>query len=216
MTQQDDIEAQIQALEPVALSGMEAHIAMEQYFTAMDGVCGREMTIVAPCQPLELLTFCVLVLKNGSTVTGESACACPEDFDADSARKRARQNAVLKLYDQAPFDQWLQSKAAASMVHPQNGIQPGPAEQGDQQEGWSDDGEIITFEKLVLFGISSRAPLINGMPWAFQYKGLPVSHETDGCYLIGTGGVHFYRGKRLKTYERQHEGKPVTLFEILD
>lgn len=48
-------------------------------------------------QPLTLLTFCVLVLKNGFTVTGESACASPENFDAEIGRKIARQNAVQKI-----------------------------------------------------------------------------------------------------------------------
>ena len=47
---------------------------------------------------LGLLTFCVLVLKNGFTVTGESACASPENFDAEIGRKIARQNAVNKVW----------------------------------------------------------------------------------------------------------------------
>lgn len=47
---------------------------------------------------LDLLTFCVLVLKNGFTVTGESACASPENFDAEIGRKIARQNAVNKIW----------------------------------------------------------------------------------------------------------------------
>lgn len=53
----------------------------------------------APVLPaLGLLTFCVLVLKNGFTVTGESACASPENFDAELGRKIARQNAVSKIW----------------------------------------------------------------------------------------------------------------------
>jgi hypothetical protein len=47
---------------------------------------------------LGLLTFCVLVLRNGFTVTGESACASPENFDAEVGRKIARQNAVAKVW----------------------------------------------------------------------------------------------------------------------
>ena len=49
-------------------------------------------------QPLGLLTFCVLVLCNGFTVTGESACASPENFDAELGRKIARQNAINKVW----------------------------------------------------------------------------------------------------------------------
>lgn len=48
--------------------------------------------------PLGLLTLCVLVLKNGFTVTGESACASPENFDAEMGQKIARQNAVAKIW----------------------------------------------------------------------------------------------------------------------
>lgn len=47
---------------------------------------------------IDLLTLCVLVLRNGFTVTGESACASPENFDAEIGRKIARQNAVAKIW----------------------------------------------------------------------------------------------------------------------
>jgi hypothetical protein len=51
------------------------------------------------CSPaLNLLTICVLVLRNGFTVTGESACASPENFDAEIGRKIARDNAVQKIW----------------------------------------------------------------------------------------------------------------------
>ena len=46
----------------------------------------------------KLLTFCVLILRNGFTVTGESACASPENFDAEVGRKIARANAVNKIW----------------------------------------------------------------------------------------------------------------------
>lgn len=49
-------------------------------------------------EPLFLLTFCVIVLRNGFTVTGESACASPENFDAEIGRKIARENAVRKIW----------------------------------------------------------------------------------------------------------------------
>ena len=53
----------------------------------------------APVLPaLRLLTFCVIVLRNGFTVTGESACASPENFDAALGCKIARQNAVQKIW----------------------------------------------------------------------------------------------------------------------
>ncbi len=47
---------------------------------------------------LKCLTLCVLVLKNGYVVTGESACASPENFDAEIGRKIARDNARNKIW----------------------------------------------------------------------------------------------------------------------
>lgn len=82
---------------------IEANIASEHYFTAQDGVWGaasafdRTEGLDTP-DALDLLTFCVLVLRNGFTVTGESACASPENFDAEIGRKIARENAVGKLW----------------------------------------------------------------------------------------------------------------------
>ena len=37
--------------------------------------------------PGTTLTVCVLTLANGFTVTGESACASPENFDTELGRK---------------------------------------------------------------------------------------------------------------------------------
>lgn len=47
---------------------------------------------------MKLLTICVLVLRNGFTVTGESACASPNNFDAEIGHKIARQNAKDKIW----------------------------------------------------------------------------------------------------------------------
>lgn len=47
---------------------------------------------------LSLLTICVLVLENGFTVTGESACASPENFDAELGRRIAKENARAKIW----------------------------------------------------------------------------------------------------------------------
>ncbi|MBJ9142270.1 Gp49 family protein [Citrobacter koseri] len=107
-----DIEKQIQAkgltAPRVTPEQIESVIVAENYFTAADGVLGAyksngdvyigtqsgdETTAAHP-----LLTFCVLVLRNGFTVTGESACASPENFDPEIGRKIARENAVNKIW----------------------------------------------------------------------------------------------------------------------
>jgi hypothetical protein len=104
-TDDDAIEQEIRAkgltAPRVTPADIEANIASEHYFTAADGVARtldhEPLKNEVPI-PLKLLTFCVLVLKNGFTVTGESACASPENFDAEVGRKIARQNAVNKVW----------------------------------------------------------------------------------------------------------------------
>ena len=99
------IEQEIQAkgltAPRITLQDIEANITSEFYFTAADGVegaSGHRPNSVRAGTALGLLTFCVLVLRNGFTVTGESACASPENFDAEIGRKIARQNAVNKTW----------------------------------------------------------------------------------------------------------------------
>ena len=88
---------------------LQANIDSEHYFTAFDGIAGAAYNESCPdgvFHPFEFqasggharLTFCVLVLKNGFTVTGESACASPENFDAEIGRKIARANAEQKIW----------------------------------------------------------------------------------------------------------------------
>lgn len=49
-------------------------------------------------EALRLLTFCVLVLRNGFTITGQSACASPENFDADIGRRISRDDAIRQVW----------------------------------------------------------------------------------------------------------------------
>lgn len=96
---EQEIKAKGLTAPRVTPADIEAAIAAEHYFTAADGVAGTAAGVPVTCdKPLDLLTFCVLVLRNGFTVTGESACASPENFDAELGRKIARQNAVNKLW----------------------------------------------------------------------------------------------------------------------
>lgn len=89
---------------------IESNIVAEQYFTAAQGSLGavvwgnhnvqisEDVDFNDHSTPLSLLTFCVLVLRNGFTVTGESACASPENFDAEIGKKIARANAINKVW----------------------------------------------------------------------------------------------------------------------
>jgi hypothetical protein len=48
--------------------------------------------------PGTTLTLCVLTLRNGFTVVGESACASPENFNEELGHKIARDNALNKIW----------------------------------------------------------------------------------------------------------------------
>lgn len=92
----------------VTPAALQEEIASEHYFTAAEGALGaykangdrhvgtppNDLNAVA----LPLLTICVLVLRNGFTVVGTSACASPENFDAAIGRRVARENAEREIW----------------------------------------------------------------------------------------------------------------------
>lgn len=52
-----------------------------------------------------------------------------------------------------------------------------------------DDIQAVTFDALVEYGKTHGANIVNGMPWSFEYEGIPITHENDQCYLICAPGV---------------------------
>lgn len=123
----DPIEQEIQAkgltAPRITPADIEGNIAREFYFNAGDAVYPGPV-VASPYEQLRLLTFCVLVLRNGFTVTGESACASPENFDAEIGRKIARQKAVEKIWPLMGYE--LRSKLAWRQG-PRTGEQEGGA-----------------------------------------------------------------------------------------
>lgn len=103
---EQEIQAKGLSAPRVTPRDLDDAIFAEHYFTAAQGVVGGNVcaddddqrTRLGTNSPLHVLTFCVLILRNGFTVTGESACASPENFDAELGRKIARQNAVQKVW----------------------------------------------------------------------------------------------------------------------
>jgi hypothetical protein len=101
----------------VTLEALENNIKHENYFSAYDGATCTEaqsksldMTVASLAgtgeaageaqvpESLRLLTFCVLTLRNGFTVTGQSACADPKNFDQEIGRKIARGDAIRQVW----------------------------------------------------------------------------------------------------------------------
>ena len=103
---------------------IEANIVSEHYFTAAEGVMGACVTSTSvcdcgmtSCNSLDLLTFCVLVLRNGFKVTGESACVNHAIFDAEKGRKYAREKAVEKCWGLMGYE--LATQRSAHLQQPQ-------------------------------------------------------------------------------------------------
>lgn len=108
----DFIEREIQAkgltAPRVTKDDVKAEIVSEHYFTAREGLLGMLAADGVPASPYEqanaapsalgLLTFCVLVLRNGFTVVGTSACVSPENFDVEIGRTAAKQKALDEVW----------------------------------------------------------------------------------------------------------------------
>jgi len=62
--------------------------------------------------------------------------------------------------------------------------------------------EAITFTELVQHGkLQNKDLAIHELPWSFDYKGYPITHERDDCYIIPTleGSVFFTPSDMLLT-----------------
>lgn len=116
----NNIEQEIQAkgltVPRITPADIEAAIASEHCFTAEHGAHAafQDGASDPPLYdgPLSLLTFCVLVMRNGFTVVGKSACASPENFDAELGRKIARQDAINQCWPLLGYE--LRSKLAST------------------------------------------------------------------------------------------------------
>lgn len=103
MVTEDEIKTAGAAVAPrITPADIESNIIDELFFTAREASIGGDVALderpVIAAQAHRLLTFCVLTLRNGFTVAGESACASPENFNAEIGRKIARENAVAKVW----------------------------------------------------------------------------------------------------------------------
>lgn len=117
-TVEQEIQAKGLTAPRITPADVEANIASEHYFTAYDGAKYRRITRDEPkdSDALKLLTFCVLVLSNGFTVTGESACASPENFNAEIGKKIARTHAVEKIWPLMGYE--LRTRIASGSGQP--------------------------------------------------------------------------------------------------
>jgi hypothetical protein len=110
---------------------IQGYVASEHYFTAHEGVMGAvangsSMGIFDPkwevpktIEALGILTFCVVVLKNGFTLTGESACADVKKFDPEVGRRIAKQNALNKAWPLMGYVLRSQLSGVSGLLEPE-------------------------------------------------------------------------------------------------
>lgn len=100
MTIEQEIQAKANKAPRVTPAALKDEIVSVHCFTAANGVRDAETwpNDVPASSPLNLLTFCVLVLRNGFTVHGVSACASPENFNEEIGRRIARENAEREIW----------------------------------------------------------------------------------------------------------------------
>jgi hypothetical protein len=101
--QQTEAECAANAVAPrVSLKDIEAAIAT-RYDTTGDalaigarnisGHIGTEFS-----RQLQILSVCLLVMRNGFTIIGKSAPASPENFNSELGRKLAYEDAIRQLW----------------------------------------------------------------------------------------------------------------------
>lgn len=80
---------------------IEQTIAGEAYVNAADAVSTSPFVRIPSTESykeLQRITLCLLILRNGTVVIGESACASLANFDGKRGREVARANAVAKIW----------------------------------------------------------------------------------------------------------------------
>lgn len=116
-----DAEAAKHAVAPrVELADIEAAIAA-RFDTTGEQIALRSQadykgdvevpTIIAP---LQILSVCILVMRNGFTVVGKSAPASPENFNSDFGRKLAYEDCIRQLWPLMGFA--LRDRLAANQA----------------------------------------------------------------------------------------------------
>lgn len=124
----DDAAAAVAVAPRVTLADIEANIVCEFSYVAADVYAAIDANVVhgfpvhyfsnnpAPTliatQALGLLTLHIIVTKSGFTFVGQSACASPENFNAELGRKFAREDAMRQMW--LPMGYALKEKLANS------------------------------------------------------------------------------------------------------
>lgn len=163
---------------------IDSKIKAVEYILPRD-VCKRDNGVEvfdAPL-PLQTLTFCILTLENGFTVTGESACASPENFDAEIGKKIAYDNAREKIWS-------LEGYLLKEKLNHQIKIQEHFASQGVDAEKLQDSpivSELPELEIKYSGAVKSTDPTNDNQACASgsaSSNGYQLNAKRDNAFLV--------------------------------
>ena len=163
---------------------IDSKIKAVEYILPRD-VCKRDNGVEvfdAPL-PLQTLTFCILTLENGFTVTGESACASPENFDAEIGKKIAYDNARNKIWQ-------LEGYLLKEKLNHQIKIQEHFASQGVDAEKLQDSpivSELPELEIKYSDAVKSTDPTNDNQACASgsaSSNGYQLNAKRDNAFLV--------------------------------
>jgi hypothetical protein len=152
-----------------------------------DEIAGQDFHVF----PASCLTVCCLTLKNGYTVTGESACASPENFDVVIGCKIARANAREKIWPLLGFrlrDELMSVNKKGGQEHDLIAATKSlglPSRAGNKRLAQKVDNE--TFTRMWLAGVNTREMAEHfgyAHPSAISHRrellGLPPRERSNG------------------------------------
>ena len=98
--ERSDAECAAVAKAPrVTLDDIKASIVAQYEFRANEAIAALGMPDDPNAgSPTSLLSICILVLGNGFTIIGKSACASPQNFNRDLGRKLAYEDAIRQIW----------------------------------------------------------------------------------------------------------------------
>ena len=74
--------------------------------------------------------------------------------------------------------------------------------------------EALSFDELIQYGLTQTENVYNNMPWSFEYMGVPITHETDDCYIIG-GTERFTKNHLLVAKDNEISVVEKDAFELI-
>lgn len=98
VTEQDIKDAGADKAPRITPEDIEAVISSQHFIHMVEATREAIATLDPDQTALYCLTICVLVLKNGFTVVGKSACASPANYIGAIGERIAREDAVRQIW----------------------------------------------------------------------------------------------------------------------